>query len=67
MLDIQLPLLNMIYNQEIPVLDVLDNLPTGHATIIFHMNSRFIILKEDISLYSVSMEFYEVITPEHIT
>ena len=67
MLDIQLPLLNFIYNQEIPGLDVFGTLTTGHADIIFQKHSWYIFLKENITMYSVSLGFYEVIHLEHIT
>ena len=63
MLDLQLSLLNIIRNQEIYGFDVIGTLPTGHATIIFQKHSRFIVLKEEITLYSVSLRLYELITP----
>ena len=62
-LDIQLPLLNLIWNQEIPGLDVFGYLPTRHATIIFQKYSWFIFLKLDITLYSVYLGLYGVLYP----
>ena len=48
-------------------LDEFGYLTTGNGTILFHNHNICIVLKEDITLYSVYLGLYEVLSPDNIT